>query len=438
MGRTTWAPSSPGGAGGSARGAPLARHVSWYESYVATDHKQMGMPFAAQGDEPPAKGGRPPRAGVAATHALRVRLTQEEKVGLMAAAAAVGRSVAEYVRARLVGETPPPAPSFEPPYATARPHQGVAPRLASRWTPRFVWTVHVVPGRREGPPLAVRRRVLGDRDDVGCDIETPGGDMGLDFQTLQETGRARGWGSFRDGEWGCDLALDVYDHNPTLEEREDWLRRHRLIQAVIGSPPPAVYVTVPGPRSGGPDRVLKCRSWRALDGEGGTGRADLLIALPGYREPEIGEWLRNRLTVNLYDLAEEGRAEAQGEGGRLHGVYLQRPTAEQLAHDGARRARRADEQARLNAETDAWGAALAGARAKAKELVPRALQEPQERAALTVQAHPEHETHEVTAGAAIGCGCGAGAWLPQNTTENDVSRAFRASAHCYMMSRTQM
>jgi hypothetical protein len=232
----------------------------------------------------------------------------------------------------------------------------------------------MVPGCLDGPPLCVRRRVLGDTEEGGTDIETPGGDMGVNFDTLQQHGHARAYGSHRAEDepptiaglfWGCDLALDVYDHNPTAEEREAWLRRHRLEQALIRSPPSSVWVTLPAARVGTPDRAVKCSAERTLGKKAGAVcRSDLEVHLPGYHPPRPGGFYEHMITVSLYELAVAGFALAGGADGSRR-VYLYRPTAEQLRADGRARAEEQAEAARREAEAkniaDAWRRAATGA-----------------------------------------------------------------------------
>lgn len=332
----------------------------------------------------PGKGGRPPRADTAATDVLRVRLTAEERRRLSDAAAAQGRPVADHVRAWINGEAReatqvteavPVDPSARPTdFVTARPRRGVEPKLWSRWTPRYVWTLHVAPGRLNGPPLCVRRRVLGDTEEDGCRIETPGGGMGANFDTLQQHGHARAHGSHRAEDdpptiagrfWGCDLALEVYDHNPTAEERGAWLRRHRLEQALIRSPPSSVWVTFPAARVGAPDRAVECSAERTLGKKAGAvSRSDLEVHLPGYRPPRPGGFYEHMTTVDMYELAVVGSASARGADGARR-VYLHRPTAEQLRADGRARAEEQAEAAHWKAEAknfaDAWFRPATGA-----------------------------------------------------------------------------
>ncbi len=225
----------------------------------------------------------------------------------------------------------------------------------------------MVPGRLDGPPLAVRRRTLNDRTGGGLDIETPGGDMGLSLTDLEEHGHARAYGSHREEDdpptiagpfWGCDLALDVYDHNPTAEEREAWLRRHRLEQALIRSPPSSVWVTLAAARVGAPDRAVKCSAERRLGRQvDDVSRSNLEVHLPGYRPPRPGGFYEHVIAVDLYELAVAGFASAGGVDGARR-VYLHMPTAEQLRADGRARAEEQAAAARREAEAqsfaDAW------------------------------------------------------------------------------------
>jgi hypothetical protein len=215
--------------------------------------------------------------------------------------------------------------------------------------------------------LAVRRRTLDDRTGGGLTIETPGGEMSVELSDLEEHGHARGYGSHRAGDepptiagrfWGCDLALDVYDHSPTAEEREAWLRRHRLEQAVIRSPPSSVWVTFPAARVGAPDRVVECNAERVLGRKAGdVFRPDLEVHLPGYRPPRPGDVYKHVVVVDLYELAVAGFGSARGEDGARH-VYLHRPSSEQLRADGRARAEEQAEAGRREAEArdfaDGW------------------------------------------------------------------------------------
>ncbi len=239
----------------------------------------------------------------------------------------------------------------------------------SRWTPRYVWTLHMVPGRLDGPPLAVRRRVLVDRDEVGHDIETPGGDTGVDFDELQEKGRARSYGSDRfpgtsaalRGEvappiagswWGRDLAIDVYDHNPTQQERAEWVARRKVEQAALRDLPRWVWVTRDGRRAG--SLAARC----PVDPEiGGMRRYDIGI--------RFGE--RN-ITIDLMGLVHAGRID---DGHTApHVVYLNKPTAEQLRADGAERVRKTAEETRHRAEAEAFANAFRNAPATANGAPP--------------------------------------------------------------------
>lgn len=346
-------------------------------------NKEPPAPDGAASDPIPRKGGRPPRADAAAIDVLRVRLTADERLRLNTAAAARGRPVADHVRAWINAGAPeatqetgavPVDPAAPPDFVTARPRRGIEARLGSRWTPPYVWTLHVVPGRLDGPPLAVRRRTLDDRTGGGLIIETPGGDMSVSLTDLEEHGHARAYGSHREeGDrpliaglfWGCDLALDVYDHNPTAEERDAWLRRHRLEQALIRSPPSSVWVTFPATRVGAPDRAVKCSAERTLGKKAGeVSRADLEVHLPGYRESRTDGFYEHMLTVDVHELAVAGFASAGGTDGARR-VYLHKPTAEQLRADGQARADEQTRTARQEAEAEefvgAWFRPATGA-----------------------------------------------------------------------------
>ena len=165
-------------------------------------------------------------------------------------------------------EPPPRRPMTD---ANARPRPGVEPCLTSRWTPRYAWTLHLVPGRLDGPPLAVRRRVLEAYADL-AEIETPTGTMtvSLDHEYgLHACGVTRGFGTNRlllseeptiaNRYFGFDLALVVFDHNPTEAERAAWLQARLVEQAFLKALPSTVWHLEPGPYPGAPNRAVEYR-----------------------------------------------------------------------------------------------------------------------------------------------------------------------------------
>lgn len=191
-----------------------------------------------------------------------------------------------------------------------------------------MWTLHLVPGRLDGPPLAVRRRVL--RHTAGdLVVETPAGSMVLLAEPIEAQGRGRGRGQCRKDGTGLELALEVYDHDPTAEDRTEWLRRHRVIQAVIRSPQGSVWVSVPGPRPGAPDRAVKI-PYLHLQEQGRTERA---VFLPSSRGPAAA-FVANTAEIDLYDLALDGAAEVCGGDGRRHRISFEAPGTAQLRAEG--------------------------------------------------------------------------------------------------------
>lgn len=372
--------------------------------------EQIPLPIP---EPPPAKGGRPPRAGTAATHVLRVRLTPAEQSKLAALAAAQGRSVPEHVRARLVGNeaeavaatpaTPPPAP-VEPPYVTAKPRPEAKPEIVYRWTPRYVWTLHLVPGRREGPPLAVRRRVLYDRADA-IGVETPGGTCDADLEGLNLRGRTRSPGCLPTwalpGEKHKDLSLDVYDHNPTEAERAAWLDIRHREQAYIATRPRSIWAYYLG---------------KAMDGvvlHPTDRRYHYRIAVPDF-DQEID--LRRLAAAGVLWAPYEDRDTF--EPCRVTCVWPRKPTREQIAQAEQERARRA-------ARLADWK--------RARE------EQAREQAAREAQAREEQEA---AIHAAL-CGCGTCSWCiaakgppavrafgldPKIATVDDVQRVFREHA----------
>jgi hypothetical protein len=224
--------------------------------------------------------------------------------------------------------------------ANARERPDVAAQFRSRWSPRYVWTLHRVPGRLDDVPLAVRRRVLSDSE--GIEVETPYGSMHVSHKELAEKGVSRGYGSLRtddqDNPVSLDLAVLVYDHLPTREERVEWLRRRRLEQALLKSPPKHVWISRPGARSGAPDQVTRCQVRRAVGHIIGdcVHRYDLEVRRPGK------DWESE--TVDMMALAVDGKVRF-GRGDDVETAYLAKPTADELRAAGAERARKAAEDA---------------------------------------------------------------------------------------------
>lgn len=271
-------------------------------------------------------------------------LADEDMLELEAIAARNSTTPVEVVRAWIATGNP-----VEPiDFARARPRAGVMPHLTSRWTPRHVWTLHLVPGRREGPPLAVRRRVLEDSESLGCYIETPAGRMGFDLDQLSVAGHTRGDGAHKWVEkadepplagqfWGCELCLDVWDHSPSPAERARWLQARQLEQALVSKPPRRVWVTFAGSSHGSADRAVCCRARRALGNtQGDITRADLKIELPGYVRPIPNGMILHEAVVSIYELARKGKVIVRARVDGARHVYLRAPTHAQLVEDGQR------------------------------------------------------------------------------------------------------
>lgn len=162
--------------------------------------------------------------------------------------------------------------------ATAKPRAGVTPQIASRWVPRFVWTLHRVPGRLNGPPLAVRRRVIDDNDDI-ITVETPYCSTSCDRDALETEGKVRAYGTHRwsfgkpppetTGVWPMNIAVVVYDHEPTEQERIEWLaidiRLHALLKRLIDGSAVKAWLVAADGASGKPHqaRATKIRLARA-------------------------------------------------------------------------------------------------------------------------------------------------------------------------------
>lgn len=260
--------------------------------------------------------------------------------------------------------------------ARAKPRKGVEPCFLSRWTPRHVWTLHRVPGRLDGPPLAVRRRVLDDEMDF-LHVETPYGDMGVDGQDLgavEHAGHARGIGSPRydddrapnaAGFYGIDLALDVYDHSPTAAERAAWLERRKVEQSLMKAPPARVWIGVPG-ASGGSDRAVRCDvEWGARDRHKGE------VFAPGVqRDRPVWTVYKPGPTIDIRDLAMGPIVFRDGEVRR---VWLRKPKAGELAAAGAERDEHDRESEKNSQAAEAFFASFRQARpAAADEIRARA------------------------------------------------------------------
>jgi hypothetical protein len=236
--------------------------------------------------------------------------------------------------------------------AVARPRDGVEPELRSRWTPRYVWTLHRVPGRLDGPPLAVRRRVIVEEECLS--VETPGGDTSVSADELsapERGGRARSYGSHRyderrepppSGFYGQDLAIDIYDHPPTDEERAQWMAVRRRFSAMLAKLPRYAYLAYPA--KDGLYQVPKVEIRRA-ETLGGGGRFVLEYRYRGH------EWASVICGPDLYDLAEQGWSSV---GSRSDGVrlYLAPPPPEDLAALAAKRAEQVARDRRAQREAE--------------------------------------------------------------------------------------
>lgn len=254
---------------------------------------------------------------------------------------------------------------------TARPGKAV-PEIVARWTPRHVWTLHVIPGLLEGPLLAVKRRVLSDDGGLAGDailkFEIGRYNAGVwagDLCSVETGGQARAMGSGEltdeAGEYldACELAPWVYDHLPSEEEARAWLRRHRAEEQILRADPALrVFVCLPGDRVGAPDRAVSCAAkrdtMRVVNGD----RFAWSVHLPGYTEPLPGQFIKNTLSgMHLLELASKPFLVSHWEGRDVR-VYLNKPSAEQLAEAGAERAKKEAAKARAEHEADGafWGA----------------------------------------------------------------------------------
>jgi hypothetical protein len=253
--------------------------------------------------------------------------------------------------------------------AIARPGPAKA-NLCSRWTPRHVWTLHRVPGRIDGPPLAVRRRVLSEGDENFVLIETPGGDMSVhadDLSSVASGGRARTTGSGRFDYrkeppicgffYGCDLQIDVFDHEPTEEERARWLEVRRRFSAMLKRTPKHAYLASPGD---GRYRVEKVQIRRPEGYRDFGSRYDLDVRRPR------AEWRVETCAPCLCDLAEQGWSHV---GPRPDGVrlYLAPPPQAELDQFWREHAAAVELDERYKREAREFGEALGRAIARSQQ-----------------------------------------------------------------------
>ncbi len=283
------------------------------------------------------KKGRRPRAGEAANEVLRVRLTKAERARLAEIEVKAGRPIADVVRGWIEQGTVPDSRD----YVIARARQPAIKEHVSRWIPRYVWTLHRVPGRLDGIPLAVRRRVLGA--DSWIWFETPNG-MGRAGERngdIELTGHVRTVGYWRDDDHhlkacGQELAVEVWDHCPTVDERAEWLARRRLEQAALYPRPTHLWVSLPGTRARdraerrpvrGVESYLSARFVVAVDGFRPTmDLRDLAIGkVPTAEKPRYGETTGGVTEFWAHPVSEVLR------------VWLTEPTAAQLAETAAMR-----------------------------------------------------------------------------------------------------
>jgi hypothetical protein len=249
------------------------------------------------------------------------------------------------------------APPVSPRTVTARPRSGIKQEFTSRWTPRYVWTLHRVPGRLDGPPLAVRRRVLSEGDAGYMYIETPGGDAsvnGDDLSSVEGGGRARTTGSSRFDcrkeppicgfFYGCDLEIDVFDHEPTEDERARWLEVRRRLSAMLKRTPKHAYLASPGEGRYCVEKV----QIRRPDGFRDFGsRYDLDVRRPR------GKWCAEICAPNLYDLAEQGWSSVGSRPGGVR-LYLDPPPQAELKQLWREHAERVAQDARYKREAESF------------------------------------------------------------------------------------
>lgn len=243
----------------------------------------------------------------------------------------------------------------------ARPGAAV-PKLFNRWVPEHVWTLHVVPGLLDGPLLAVKRRVLDDDGLAGDALlkfeigrhnaSVWGGDLGA--RDAAGRARASGSGEILDdtAEYyleACELGPWVYDHLPSEAEARAWLKLHRAEQELLRAGPSHVFVCFPGALPGAPDRAVRCETDRDMQRVANGARYAWSIRLPGVKD--------TLHSMNLLELAFKPCLWSGWKGHDVR-VYLNKPSAEELAEAGAQRAKKETAKARAEREGDEafWGA----------------------------------------------------------------------------------
>lgn len=244
--------------------------------------------------------------------------------------------------------------------AVAHPRRDVKPELSSRWTPQYVYTLHRVPGRLDGPPLAVRRRVL--RDEESITVETPGGTTSVSSDDLSDPkrgGRACSYGSTRADfrkepppwGYGWDLQIEIFDHVPTIEERERWMAVRRGLSAMLAKTPRHAYLAFPSVGSRYVVEKVQLRRPENLSDFGH--RLDLKF------RRQRGEWQSELCCPNLYELAEQGWSSVghQSHGTRL---YLAMPPQAELDQLGREHAERVAKDAQHKREAEAFFNAIRG------------------------------------------------------------------------------
>lgn len=223
------------------------------------------------------------------------------------------------------------APTSRPAQLDATARAGAAKvDFIPRWTPKHVWTLHAVPGRLDGPPLAVKRRCL-NQADVSLDFEIARNAVARVYtEDLEEHGVTDA--RIDCGDYDLDVGLLVYDHKPTAEERAEFMRRKRIERELRRKRLKKVWVAHPAPRLEDP-HVAVCFS--VCPSRFAGKRFEYEVKTPDWKEPQPGTYVIGWPIVDVADLMATGSQSAHWGARKMNvTVYLERPSADELARLG--------------------------------------------------------------------------------------------------------
>lgn len=262
---------------------------------------------------------RRPRSGAAANARISIRVTDAEATQLEALARRAGVNAADLVRSWLQRE------HAATDYVDQRSATKAPGWFYAKRCPRFVFTLHAVPGRAE--PLCVRRPVFECHEQASFEFA-----RGRRSSVTTDELFGRGWdvtdGQSRwidtadgerrdlDGRTFFDLEprIVVFAEAPSSEERHLWTARHAREQALLRRVRRDGALTLwrvvlddqpaSAARCDGNQRAVP----RINDDEYIERRGDLFVGAR-HHEPGVDD---RRLRVNLFDLAGAGWAWSHG------------------------------------------------------------------------------------------------------------------------------